>query len=489
MRYGFMGALCLAAGSACAAGLTVDSDLPIQNQTVVYNPTSLYEDEPASVPVDVTALPDLDGVAAADVEDYFAEEFDTSFKAVASFALGSDEAYFEAFDAEKGYFLVTRENNGSLKQRFAKDNFNASGALPTDNAKNISRFFALNGQLYAFSQSAQVLNVKTGSGSNLAWQPSGFTLPAATSAVYQRNNALYAFVATGSDAGIWRLQAGAAQKVSSLAGATFKWGQEAGTVLYALKNGDLWRDDLTDNSAATLIASETDDFWAGAEGVLLQRITNAGSSLHWYAPSTQQTDLIPSQLAGDSIRLLPSCSANFGVVSCLAKGLDSKWYTAAVSAEGVVLDSRFQSSALNSETARVYDITALGSNRFLASGTSSSLVLQKILPKEELLTELNPSNISNASGPKTLGDVQGVFSYRLKDDGRFYSVIRSENYIMQVTFDVQGDLSLRPVPATQPAAKDYLVFPSEKDKASIQPIGLCLAILFLLWRGRRVFKV
>jgi hypothetical protein len=58
-----------------------------------------------------------------------------------------------------------------------------------------------------------------------------------------------------------------------------------------------------------------------------------------------------------------------------------------------------------------------------------------------------------------------------------------------VSFDVQGDLALRPVPATIPAAKDNLVFPADDKKASsISPIGLCLALLLLFWRSRKVFK-
>ncbi|MCP5326854.1 MAG: hypothetical protein H7A09_11090 [Oceanospirillaceae bacterium] len=478
MRYGIIGALYLAASGAYASDLTVNLDLPIQNEPVV------YANEPAAVPVDVTALPDLDGVAAANVEDYFAEEFDSSRSAIAAFALDvNTEAYFEVFDRSLGYMLVTRKTNGTLQRRLASDNFNASGSLPSDATHSISQMFYLNDQMYAFSQSGQVLNIKTGSGNSLAWQASGFQLPAQTSHIYQRNDALYAFVDSGSDAGIWRLQAGAAVKVSSLSDATFKWGQESGTVVYGLKYGELWRDDLTDSSAAQSIANQVDSFWPSSSGVLIQRITAAGSSLHWYDTADQTTGLIPSELASGEIRLLPSCSANFGVVSCLAMGLDSKWYTAAVSAQGVAIDSRFQSAVLNATGARVYDITAIGSNRFIAAGTTSSVTLQKVLPAEELLVEVNPTTLD-----KGLGDIEGVFSYRIADSGRFYTIIRSENYIVQASFDVQGDLVLRPVPATQPAPKDYLVFPSEKEKASIQPIGLCLALLLLMWRSRRMFK-
>ena len=86
MRYGIIGALYLAASGAYASDLTVNLDLPIQNEPVVYNPAALYTNEPAAVPVDVTALPDIDGVAAANVEDYFAEEFDSSSTAVAASA-------------------------------------------------------------------------------------------------------------------------------------------------------------------------------------------------------------------------------------------------------------------------------------------------------------------------------------------------------------------------------------------------------------------
>lgn len=487
MRYGIIGALYLAASGAYASDLTVNLDLPIQNEPVVYNPAALYTNEPAAVPVDVTALPDIDGVAAANVEDYFAEEFDSSSTAVAAFALDvNTQGYFEVFDRSLGYMLVTRKNNGTLQRRLARDNFNASGSLPSDASHHISQMFYLDGQMYAFSQVDQVLNIQTGSGDNLAWQASGFLLPAQTSHIYQRNDALYAFVDSGSDAGIWRLQAGAALKVSSLSDATFKWGQESGTVVYGLKYGELWRDDLTDSSAAQSIASQVDSFWPAASGLLIQRITSVGSSLHWYDTTDQTTALIPSELASGEIRLLPSCSANFGVVSCLALGQDSKWYTAAVSAQGVVIDSRFQSSVLNAAGARVYDITAIGSNRFIAAGTTSSVTLQKVLPAEELLVDVNPGTLKNVQCD--LGDIGGVFSYRTTDSGRFYTIIRSENCIVQATFDVQGDLALRPVPATQPAPKDYLVFPSEKEKASIQPIGLCLALLLLMWRGRRMFK-
>jgi hypothetical protein len=489
MRYWMLGALYLAASGVSASDLTINLDLPIQSESIVYAPNELADKEPAAVPSDVTALPDYDGIAAANVEDYFAEEFAGSRSNQAFFALDATvNAYFEVFDRTSGYCLVTRENNGNLKQRFASNNFNPSGSLPADTAHNISRIFSLDGQLYAFSQSAQSLKLKTGSvdDRNLAWTDSVFNLPAHTVNIYQRNDALYAFVDEGVDTGIWRLQNGAAQKVSSLAGAKFKWAQESvGTVLYGLKLGELFRDDLTDNAAAQSIATQVDDYWPAASGVLVQRVTNEGGSLHWYDVATEELTLLPSELQSGAIRLLPSCSANFGVVSCLAKGNDAKWYTATVSAEGVVLDSRFQSTALNNvDTARVFDITAIGSNRFIASGTTSSLTLQKVLPNEELLAEFNPNTIEGG-----LGTVNSVFSYRMNDGKRFYTLIRTANYILQVSFDVQGDLALRPVPATIPAAKDNLVFPADDKKASsISPIGLCLALLLLFWRSRKVFK-
>lgn len=485
MRYWMLGALLATSVPGLVMGLTIDADLPINNSGVIYSPQELYQNEPAAVPVDVQALPDYFGIDSADVENYFAEEFDSAHSAARiSPDLSTFNAYFELYDSSRGYVLVTRNINGGLDMRAASNDFNKStrdaDKLPADSDKKFSQMFSLNGVFYAFSQGEQQLYVLQ----NASWVVASFTLPAAVNVIRQKNNQLYAFVNSGSDAGIWKLQTGAAQQVSALADQeNYQWGQEAaGPVIYGLKLGVLSRDDLSDNQAAIVLASEVQSFWPGASGILLQRTTSEGASFHWYELSNGELSLVPSDLQSGAVRMLPSCSNGFGVVSCLARGNDSKWYSASVSVDGVVLDSVWQSAALQESSARVYGITAIGSNRILAAGTSSSLQLQKVLPGEGLLTEFNPKGLS-------LGKINSVSSFRSDDSSQFYTLIRTEQYIMLVSFIVQGDLSLRPVPVTMPAARDYLVFPAEDKKASsISPIGLGLALLLLLWRSRRVFK-